>query len=141
MDDLVREGHLVKTAPNLKKAEKSLLLAKDKIDKALEEFDAEIYDNALVSAYTSMFHSARALLFKDGFKERNHYAVCEYLRKKYRNTIEMKYINELNILRTIRHKVIYGDEETNIKEIQSEEARAAIDMATGFLASVKKLIK
>jgi uncharacterized protein (UPF0332 family) len=129
-----------KTKPDIQKAEKSLHLAQSKIEKAKEELEAEIFDNALVSAYTSMFHTARALLFKDGYKERNHYSVCEYLRQEYRNKVEKGYINELNTLRTIRHKVIYGDEEINIKEIQQAEAENAINAARGFLDAVKKLI-
>ncbi|MBU0532568.1 HEPN domain-containing protein [Candidatus Micrarchaeota archaeon] len=141
IEDLIREGQLIKTRPDLKKAEKSIILAENKIEKAKVELGVEIYDNAVVSAYTAMFHTARALLFKDGFKERNHYVVCEYLRERYRNTVEMKYINELNVLRTTRHKIIYGDDETNIKEIQRAEAESAIKTAEGFLVFIRKLIK
>jgi uncharacterized protein (UPF0332 family) len=140
IEDLLRDGHIVKTAPDGGKAEKSVNLAVRKIEKAEEEFSAGIYDNALVSAYTAMFHSARALLFRDGFKERNHYALYEYIREAYRGKIETKYVNELNILRTIRHKVIYGDEDVNAKEVQEAEARDAIDMAAAFVESVKKML-
>ncbi len=140
IEDLLKDGNLVKTAPDSKKAEKSLMLAENKIKKAKEELDAGIYDNALVSAYTAMFHTTRALLFRDGFKERNHYVLYEYMREAYRGKIETKYINELNILRTLRHKVIYGDEDVNAKEIQQAEARDAIDVAAAFRASVKKML-
>lgn len=140
IEDLLVDGHIVKTTPDPGKAEKSVNLAERKIEKAEEEFGAGIYDNALVSAYTAMFHSARALLFRDGFKERNHYSLYEYIREAYRGKIETKYINELNILRTIRHKVIYGDEDVNAKEVQGAEARDAIDMAAAFVESVKKML-
>ena len=141
IETLIRSGQLIKTAPDLKKAEKSLALAENKLENAKEEIDAGIYDNALVSAYTAMFHTARALLFKDGFKERNHYVLYEYLKEKYKDKVGMKYINELNILRTMRHKIIYGDEGVNIKEIKEAEAQDAIEVARGFLDSVSKIIK
>ncbi|MFH1393938.1 MAG: HEPN domain-containing protein [Candidatus Micrarchaeota archaeon] len=140
IDGLVREGNLVKTRPDSGKAIKSLDLAKNKISKAETEYGAGIFDNAVVSAYTSMFHAARALLFRDGFKEKNHYAVCRYLKEAYGNRIEKKYVTELNTLRTIRHKVIYGDENIDIKEVQMSEAESSIEMARGFLESVKKII-
>ncbi|MEK6982038.1 MAG: HEPN domain-containing protein [Candidatus Micrarchaeota archaeon] len=140
IDDLIKKGNLVKTTPDLQKAQKSLLLAQDKIEKAKQELDAEIFDSSLISSYTAMFHTARAFLFKDGYKERNHYSVYEYLREIYSGKIEQKYINELNILRTIRHKVIYGDENVEIREIQCEEAQMAIKMAEGFLKEAKKLV-
>lgn len=140
IEDLIKKGNLVKTVPDLQKAQKSLILAEDKIEKAKQELDAEIFDSSLISSYTAMFHTARAFLFKDGYKERNHYAVYEYLRETRSDKIEQKYINELNILRTIRHRVIYGDENVDIREIQYEEAHTAIKMAEAFLKEARKLI-
>lgn len=140
IEELIREGQLVKTIPDAKKAENSIALAKSKIETARAELAASIYDNSVVSAYTAMFHAARAILFRDGFKERGHYAVYAYIKERYGTAIEMKYINELNILRTIRHKVIYGDEDVNAKEILEAEAEDAISMANGFVEAVMKML-
>jgi len=140
IENLLEEGQLMRITPNIEKTKKSLQLAKNKLEKAKEEYNAQIFDSALISAYTSMFHSARALLFKDGFKERTHYAVYQYIREEYRDKISIKYINELNILRTIRHKVIYGDEKIEGKEIQEAEAKDAIKVGKEFLDIVGKLL-
>ena len=140
IEDLIKKGLLTKTLRDVKKAEKSIDLAKQRLEKALEEMAVKMPDDALMSAYTSMFHASRALLFRDGFKERSHYAICEYIREKYSNNIEARYVNELNILRTIRHKVMYGDEELNNRKIQETEARAAIQLAQGYLKQVRALL-
>lgn len=140
-NDLIINGHIIQTLPDITKAENSLKLAESKIKHAKEEFDNRFYDDAFVSTYTAMFHCARALLFRDGFKERNHYALYEYLQTNYPHKIEKRYINDLNNFRSIRHKVIYGDENVNIREIQETEADSAIKIAKGFLEVVKKLIK
>jgi len=140
IEDMLRLGHLVKTAPDIGKAARSLALAQNKIEKAGEEYDAGIFDNALVGAYTAMFHAARALLFRDGFKERNHHSLYEYLRERYKDRLGAGLINELNVLRTMRHKVIYGDDDVNAKEIREAEAADAICVAKAFLDSVKKLV-
>ncbi len=141
IEDLIKKGLLAKMQPDKQKAFNSLELAEGRIDKGKAELKAEFFDDALLSAYTSMFHSCRALMFKDGFKERSHYAVCEYIREKYQGKIEAKYINELNVLRTMRHKVIYGDENLLPKEVQEAEAESSIKLAEGFLAAVEKLLK
>jgi len=140
IEDLIKKGLLTKTPPDEKKAEKSIELAENRVEKAGEEIQAELFDDALVSAYTSMFHSSRALLFRDGYKERSHYALCEYIREKYSGKLEARFINELNILRTIRHKVIYGDEDLNSKEVQEAEAKEAMKLAESYLQAVKKLL-
>jgi len=141
IEDLIKKGLLVKMQQDEQKASSSLELAEGRVEKGKAELKVEFFDDALLSAYTSMFHSCRALMFRDGFKERSHYAVCEYIREKYPDKIEAKYINELNILRTLRHKIIYGDENLLPKEVQEAEAESSIKLAEGFLAAVKKLLK
>ena len=139
VEDCVLDGTLVKATPNKKIALRSLELAKHKLGIAVKEFDAKIYENAIISAYTSMFHAARTLLFKDGYKERSHYALCLYIKEKYGGKIEQKYVNELNILRMQRHGLMYGLEER--VEVQEVEAESAISIARGFLKTVRGLLK
>ncbi|MEF3245623.1 MAG: HEPN domain-containing protein [Caldisericaceae bacterium] len=59
----------------------------------------EMYDLVVVSVYTSMFHAARAILYRDGFKERSHICLIEYIREKY-----PKLNDFLKILDTYREK-------------------------------------
>lgn len=140
IEDFLQRGLLSKGVSDKQKAVKSLEIAESKIEKAHQELEAELFDDALVSAYTAMFHTSRALLFKDGFKERSHYALCEYIREKYGGKLESRFINELNVLRTIRHKLMYGDEDLNVKEVQEVESLDSINLAEEYLKAVKKLI-
>jgi len=139
VEDCLKEGLLAKAMPSLEKARSSVRMAEHKLELALKELKHEIFENAVVSAYASMFHSARALLFKDGFKERSHFAVFVYVNEKYSGRIERKYINELNSLRLQRHDLMYGLEKS--AEIQKTEAESAIQMAKGFLESIKKILQ
>lgn len=140
IEDLIRQGCIAKYFPDAKKAENSIRLAGRAIGRAKAEYNAGIYDGSFISAYTGMFHCARTLLFRDGYKEKNHFALYAYLSAVYYDKIDKKYINELNNFRTIRHKIIYGDDEVNIREIQETEAHSAIKIAEGFLEAVKKII-
>jgi uncharacterized protein (UPF0332 family) len=43
---------------------------------------------ATIQGYYSMFHSARALLYSKGFRERSHYALLRALSELFENEIE-----------------------------------------------------
>ena len=81
----------------------------------------EMYDLAVVSIYTSMFHAARSLLFRDGIKERSHVCVVGYLQDKYPDLSE--YIAILDNYRRSRHTMLYGIEEPWDKIILSMSLR------------------
>ncbi len=132
------EGLLKKDKPDFKKAKSSIEMAEHKLEIAEIEFKNEIYESAVVSSYASMFHSARALLFKDGYKERSHFALYIYVKENYSDKIEKMYLSELNSMRLERHELMYGLQKS--KESYEVEAESAIEVAKGFLVSVKKLI-
>ena len=140
LENCFEKGQLVKKAGDLKKATASLKISREHIGDAKVHQDNKLYNWALIAAYTSMFHAARALLFRDGIKERSHFCLCVYVKENYKGQIELKYLNELDILREQRHRILYGDRDIETKEIQEEEADSAIKMADGFLESVKKII-
>lgn len=137
-NECLEKGLLKKDKPDKDKARRSIEMAKFKLDKAKFLFDKKIFDMALVNAYLSMFHAGRALLFKDGIREKSHYGLYIYLNEKYSNKIEQRFLNELNALRLGRHEVFYGLEKVEITEV---EAESAIESAELFLESIEILIK
>jgi uncharacterized protein (UPF0332 family) len=139
VEDCLKEGLLVKSKPDLRKARASLEMAGHKLELAEKELEHRIFENAVISAYASMFHSARAILFGDGFKERSHYAVYVYLSERYSDKIERRYLNELNSLRLQRHELMYGLEKSI--EAQESDAESAIQTAQGFSKAIKKIIE
>jgi len=139
IDECIEKGLLADTVPDLEKAKASLEMAERKLGLAEKEFEHKIFENAIISAYTSMFHVARALLFRDGYKERSHYALYVFIKEKYSDSIEKKYLNELNSLRLQRHELMYGLEKS--EEAQENEAESAIENAKGFLETVGKIIE
>ena len=139
-DKCFAKDMLKKTKKDIKKAESSLKISKENLEDANSQLESRLFKWAFIAAYTSMFHAARALLYKDGIKERSHYCLCIYVKENYRGIIEAKYLNELNILREQRHRIMYGDENIRTKEVEEVEAESAVVMAEGFLKAVKNLI-
>jgi len=138
VNECLEKGLLSKTEPDMRKAKKSILAAERKLSLAEAELKGEIYEGCFISAYASMFHAARALLFKDGFKEKSHYAIFIYLAEKYSGIIQEKYINEFNNMRTDRHNLMYGLDEP--QETSKEEAKATTKLVKEFIEIVKKMI-
>lgn len=137
ISDCLKEGLLKKERPDIEKAKRSLERAEDKLGLAKRERDAGIFESAVITAYTSMFHSARALLFRDGIVEKSHYAVFVYVKEKYGDRIERRFLNELNSLRLERHSLLYGLEEAMVSK---EEAEGIICVASDFLEAAGKII-
>lgn len=129
---------LRKETPDIEKAKRSIEIAKRKLENANKALNAEIFEDAIIDAYTSMFHASRAILFKDGIKERSHYALYVYLKEKYKDGLEPRFINELNSLRMERHELMYGLEKA--PEIEETEATAVILTAGDFIKAVEKLL-
>jgi len=129
---------LKKDIPDIEKAKKSIEIARHKLENANKALNAQIFEDAVIDAYTSMFHASRAILFKDGIKERSHYAIYVYLKEKYKDKLEPRFLNELNSLRMERHELMYGLEKAS--EIKEIEANDVILIAQDFIDAVEKLL-
>lgn len=139
LDTCFEKSLLIKTTADITKAQNSLKTSEHKLELAKKESKAEIYEGALVSIYSSMFHCARALLFKDGIKERSHYAVYVYLKEKYSDKIPSEILSSFSAYRLQRHELLYGFLEENNNPRQ-EEVEDALKVASAFIKTIKKLL-
>ena len=134
-EELFAEGLLKRASPSLEKAEKSIARAEKYLEKARKVFDAGMDDVAVLLAYSSAFHAARALLFKDGVSERSHYAIGEYLKEKHPE-IGKGAINTFDLYRNLRHTVAYGLDTS----VGAKDSASSLEFAREFLAKAKKLV-
>ncbi len=104
------------------------------IEDAVENLNIRRYRVTVVSSYTAMFHAARAILFKDGIKERSHECVPLYLKENYPELERIA--NILDAYRRLRHEAIYGLDLV----LDDVEAKAALDFAKEFLQKIKKVV-
>ncbi len=78
-----KKGLLKRTSPDMENALRSVKLAMGNIEDAAENLSIRRYRVVAISSYTAMFHAARAILFRDGVKERSHECIPVYLKEKY----------------------------------------------------------
>lgn len=82
-----------------------------------------------------MFHSARALLYSKGFREKSHYALLIALRELFSNKLETEQIRNFEEAMSLREEADYG-------LIFSEEgATSIIHNAQKFLSKAKEILQ
>lgn len=135
IEDCLKFRLLRKINPDKDKYNKSLEIAKSRLNEAEKALKMNFFKFAILEAYMAMFHSCRALLYKDGVQEKSHYAMYIYLKEKYSNKIPLNVINLLNIHRTERHEAMYGLE----YEPNKDDAVTALDDAKLFVKEIEKI--
>ena len=136
IDELFQEGLLKNVPPSKERAEKSVKIAEKYLANAKKSFNAGIDEMAIIAAYSSVFHAARAILFLDGVAERSHVAIYEYLKEKHKS-LGLDLIASFDLYRKLRHSVAYGLD----TKIETKDSQEAINFAVEFLAAVKKYLK
>lgn len=137
-NDCIERRLLRKGRPDKLKSKKALEIAKKYLETSTRLCKDGYYDQVIITAYTSMFQTARAILFKNGMYEKSHYCVVQYLIEKYvkKNKLEQKYVNWLNSYRIERHDSLYGLDESVLTK---QDANEAINKAKEFHKKLKIL--
>lgn len=136
--ECIEKGLLKRIPPSEENCERSLNKAKKWLEEAEKSFENKIYQSSVLSSYLAMFHSARAILFRDGYREKSHYCVARCLEEKYVKTgkLERKWVELFDYYREMRHNNQY-----DLSFFVSEkEAKNSLNSAKDFLERMKKLI-
>ncbi len=134
MAECFQKGLLKRTSLDMENAARSLELSTNNIEDAIANLSIHRYRVVAISSYSAMFHAARAILFRDGVKERSYECIPIYLKEKYPE-LETQ-ANILDSYRRFRHDAIYGLGFV----MDEEEAIAALNSAKEFLKKIKVFI-
>lgn len=137
-DNCVKQGLLRKIPPSKDKAFRSIEKSEKWLKEAEKTLKSEAFNSSVLASYMVMFHSARAILFFDGFREKSHFCVARYLEEKYVKTgkLEKKWVELFDHHREIRHDDQYDLSFFSTKE----EAEKALKSAKEFLSRMKQLL-
>ncbi len=138
IDDCFERGLLRKVEPSRIKSEQSLHQAREWLSEAEKNLEAEAYRSALSSAYLAVFHSSRAILFRDGVREKSHYCIGLYLQKYVEEgALEEDWPMLFDRIRSVRH----ADQYSFQVGPTDEEARSGLDLAERFINRMERLLK
>lgn len=116
---------------------KELACAASDLKSAKDSFDEEDYKWATIQAYYSMFHSARALIYSKGYRERSHYCLNIAIRALFveEGKLSVTLVEALQLGKTLRENADYYG------EFSKEAADQMLENAEEFLKTANKLVQ
>ena len=135
-EDCFKRGLLRKIQPSKEKGIHSLEKAEEWVKESEKNITVFANDSCIASSYMAMFHSARAILFRDGVREKSHYCIARYLEKYVEeDLLEEEWILLLDRIRDVRHMDQYSLQH----HATEEEASSALNSSKSFVKRMKKL--
>ncbi len=131
LENCFQNGLLKKTRKEPKFATQSLERAKKILLEIPELLSLELNENAVQRIYQATFHAVKALLYRDGIKEKSHFCVSAYFQETYKEKFPSDLLTLLERLRDIRHETQYGLEEPSIEK----------ELLDQWLTELKQLMK
>ncbi|ASJ09570.1 HEPN domain-containing protein [Thermococcus siculi] len=116
----------------------SIKRAEEWLEEARRNMEFGSYRTSLMASYLAMFHAARAVLFRDGWREKSHYCVARYLEEFYVKSgkLEGSWVELLDRMRELRHEDQYDISYTP----EPEEVEEALKVAKDFIKIIKSLV-
>lgn len=110
LKELIEKRRIVRIEIDTNLIEKEMNAAKYDLEKAKKSLNDKDFKWATVKAYYSMFHSARALLFSKGFREKSHRALAEAIVELFvkTNVLEESFVDGFLEAMEIREEADYG---------------------------------
>lgn len=135
IQDCINQGYLLNIKPDENLIRKEINESEYDLDKAENSLNEKDWKWTTIASYYSMFHLARAVLFKLGLREKKHFAivlVLEELNKQ--GKLEMKYINQFEAAMTSREDADYH------YTYSQTTAEHSLKTAKEFIQRLKKLL-
>ncbi len=123
--------------PEAKKlVNKELSIAIDDLNEAKDRFKNGKYKYAIINAYYATFHSARALLYSKGYRERSHYCLYVAIDALFvrAGLLEKRFARILKDGMSLREEADYGG------EFSKEGAALIISNAEEFIKKSEELL-
>jgi len=138
LDECYERGLLRKVSPSNEKAAQSITQAREWVIEAGYDCNAGAVRSALMAAYMGYFHAARAVLIRDGIREKSHYCIGVYLESYQKaGLLEDEWVLQFDHMRGLRQDDQYSlDARPTLDEV-----RQAVSDAQKFIDRMDRLIK
>ena len=136
--ECLAKGLIKKTVPSKDKAKRSLLAAGKWLEEAELNASGRALRSSVLSAYLAVFHAARAVLFRDGFREKSHACIARYLEANYvdKGRLEPQWVQMLDHFRETRHTDQYSFDFFT----SSDEVAETLKKSRAFVSRMNKLV-
>jgi len=111
--------------------------SQDDLREALDRFNSSKYKYATITGYYSMFHSARALLYSKGYREKSHYFLVVALTSLY---VEKAILSE-EIVKELHDAMVLREDADYHAKFSREGAETVLKAAKELLSASKSILK
>ncbi|OGD17754.1 MAG: hypothetical protein A2V76_04110 [Candidatus Aminicenantes bacterium RBG_16_63_14] len=132
---LLEERKIVRIVRDPAMIAKEITAARADLKDAKESLALKKSKWATIQGYYAMFHSARALLFERGYREKSHHALFIALRELYADGIERSLLQEFEHGMYLRQEADYG------LKFSARSAQEVIETAEKMLGRAKLILK
>jgi len=116
---------------------KELDAAKSDLKDSQDVFKSGKTKLATISAYYSIFHASRALLYSKGYREKSHFCLRAAIKNLFvdTNLLEASFLDDYDLAKELRENADYKS------DFSKDGARSLIDKAEQFLLRTKEILK
>ena len=136
-NDCLKRGKIKKFAQAPSLIPKEIGTARDDLATALGSLKGKNYKWATIQAYYSMFHTARALIFSKGYREKSHYCLIISIKVLFvaENLLDIRLVEALQMAKTLRENADYES------EFSKSSAETLVEKAQEFLNKAEEILK
>ena len=131
----IEEGKLVKMEIQMDLVGKEVLAADFDLRSAEKSLEEKNPKWATVQAYYSMFHTAKALVYRKGYREKCHACLSIALRALYENVMDAKHFERFRDCMNLRNDADYG------MIYSDKSASEVVEWAKEFLDGARAALK
>lgn len=133
----IEKKKILPFAQGKRQMKKELKEAENDLAEALNRFDNEKYKYATINGYYSMFHSARALVYSKGYREKSHYYLLVALSSLF---VESGLLPE-EIASEFHDAMVLREDADYHGNFTQEGAESVLKTAKEFLGIAKSILK
>jgi uncharacterized protein (UPF0332 family) len=133
----LEKKNLVKVEIDKALIAKELAASESDLNDSKDVFNIGKYKLATITAYYSMFHAARALLYLAGYREKSHFCLRTAIKNFFvdKNMLEASFLDDYDMAKDLRENADYKS------DFSKEAAEELLKKAERFLAKTKTLLK
>ena len=135
--DCLQKNKIVNFAAAKKLVDRELKAAQDDLKAASKSLSDAREKWATVQAYYAMFHTARALLYSKGYREKSHYCLIVAMKALFvaNRVLDVSLVEAFQMAKTLRENADYDN------EYSKKSAVSLVEKAKKFLNAGKKILR
>ena len=116
--------------------EKEIIVAESDLKDSQDVLKLDKPKLAIITAYYSMFHAARALLYLKGYREKSHFCLAAAIKNLFvdTNLLESSFLDDYDMAKDLRENADYKS------DFSKEGAEQLVSKAKKFLDKAKTLL-